>query len=146
MLESRGALCVTAQSIGEALDAIRGQSFDLVVLDWFLPPDRGDAIFDAMVAIRPDIWPRVCILSGMEPDDAGRAFVARTGVAWVTKVFSEKSASQLLRQHESVKPGSHAAALDADIAQLGRVLTDAAKETKPHTAPGFFGSLWRKKP
>ena len=58
----------------DGLVAARNQHFDLIILDWMLPEQRGDQILDALRNNDVDLIPnsKVLIMTNFEQDEASR--------------------------------------------------------------------------
>lgn len=85
--ERNGLAVVEAASGADGLALLRdGASVDAVVCDVIMPELNGLALYDTIVALRPDLRDRVVFLTGMAHDPAIHAPIEARGVPLVSKM------------------------------------------------------------
>ena len=86
-LRTSGYAPTVASSGVEAIELVRETRFDAVLCDHRMVGMAGTEVFDAIVAIRPDLGRRFVFMSGDVLNPALQAFVARRGVGLLAKPF-----------------------------------------------------------
>jgi two-component system NtrC family sensor kinase len=95
-LRTSGYAPTVASSGPEAVDLVRDAPFDAVLCDHRMAGMAGTEVFDAIVAIRPELERRFVFMSGdvLNPDLQG--FVQRRGVGLLAKPFDRETVHHTL--------------------------------------------------
>ena len=86
-LRGAGYEPVVATTGEEALDLVRGGPFDAILCDHRMAGMNGTEVFDAVVAVRPELGKRFVFMSGDVLNPQLRAFVQERGVGLLAKPF-----------------------------------------------------------
>ena len=86
-LESIASEVVPAADGREAVELVRGSSFDAVLCDNRMPGMSGTDVYEAMVAIRPGLVDRFALMSGDVGNPAIIAFATANGIRLIGKPF-----------------------------------------------------------
>ena len=97
MLEFEDYRVLTAKDGFEALEIYRSMEgkIDLVILDYFLPAMDGDAVFDELKAIDPEV--RVVLSSGFHEHDRLGSMLARGLRGFIPKPYTHEKLMEQLR-------------------------------------------------
>jgi CheY-like chemotaxis protein len=97
MLDFEDYRVLTAKDGFEALEVYRrmGKKIDLIILDYFLPVMDGDAVFDELKAIDPDV--RVVLSSGFREHARLGSMLARGLRGFIPKPYTHEKLMEQLR-------------------------------------------------
>jgi CheY-like chemotaxis protein len=104
-LRASGYAPTIATSGTEAIELVRQNGFDVVLCDHRMVGMTGTEVFDAIVALRPDLERRFVFMSGDVLNPELSAFVARRGVGLLAKPFDLDTVRQTLDRVLSRAPG-----------------------------------------
>ncbi len=89
LLTKRGYQVETASSGTEAVERIAlGHSYDVILLDIFMPGQEGKATYEKVVNLRPDFTGRIIFITGDMTMPDTQAFLERTRASYVAKPFN----------------------------------------------------------
>jgi PAS domain S-box-containing protein len=80
----------------DALERCAAESFAAILVDHRMPGMSGTEVFDAVVAIRPELAPRFIFMSGDVRNDDLRAFASLHNVALLAKPFDVDTVNRLV--------------------------------------------------
>jgi CheY-like chemotaxis protein len=96
LLRNRGFDVVIADSGAAAIVELHHQWFDGLLLDFYMPDIRGDALYARAIAVQPHLARRTIFLTG-DVTDAARDALTSTGSAVVTKPFEIAELERVIR-------------------------------------------------
>ena len=102
-LRGSGYEPAVATSGQEAVDLVRATPFDAVLCDHRMAGMSGTEVFDAIVAIRPELERRIVFMSGDVFNPELREFVEGRGIGLLAKPFDRDAVNRIL---ESIVPDS----------------------------------------
>jgi CheY-like chemotaxis protein len=96
-LTNAGWEAVVAEDGPQAIERVRGRSFDAVLCDHRLDGMSGPDVHAAIAALRPEVAARFVLMSGDVSDPELRAFAAPHGIELLAKPFALEAVMAAVR-------------------------------------------------
>jgi len=96
LLRRRGLDVVVADSGAAAIVELHHRWFDGLLIDFYMPDIRGDALYARAITIQPHLASRTIFLTG-DASDAVRDALTSTGSAVVSKPFEIAELERIVR-------------------------------------------------
>jgi CheY-like chemotaxis protein len=82
----------------EALDALQGGDFELLIIDYVMPEMDGGQLYRELERLRPEIVPRVLFITGDTLSESTLGFIASTGRRLLEKPFGLPDLTGAIRE------------------------------------------------
>jgi len=87
-LESSGYTVETACNGNEAMKQLAANNYDLIISDLCMPGMDGEALYNNVKAINPELAKRIIFVTGDTVSEKSRRFIDGTGNRWLGKPFN----------------------------------------------------------
>ena len=90
-----------ASGVDEAIGRVEEQPFDLILSDWKMPHGGGRRLYDRIAAHRPELLPRIVIMTGGVLSSSERTFLERRHVKVLPKPLAADALEAAVNEVES---------------------------------------------